>query len=87
MIFLYSQIIRLVSSVLGIIADADLNKKRMYIENGLSTLNLGEKMLIDSQDLDNVSISIGVQSHIASFYLLDIISKFQKDFPNAHINL
>ncbi len=58
-----------------------------YIENGLSTLNLGEKMLIDSQDLDNVSISIGVQSHIASFYLLDIISKFQKDFPNAHINL
>lgn len=34
--FVISQIIRFISSVLGITADADLNKKRMYILNGLS---------------------------------------------------
>ena len=34
--FTISQIIRLISSVLGIVSDADLNKKRMYIMNGIS---------------------------------------------------
>ncbi|MBP3708041.1 MAG: YgjV family protein [Clostridia bacterium] len=33
--FIISQMIRFIASVLGIAADADLNKKRMYILNGI----------------------------------------------------
>ena len=34
--FIISQMIRFIASILGIAADADLNKKRMYILNGIS---------------------------------------------------
>lgn len=36
--FVLSQILRFIASILGITADADLNKKRMYIVNGISNI-------------------------------------------------
>lgn len=36
--FIISQVLRFISSVLGIASDAELNKKNMYITNGVSNL-------------------------------------------------
>lgn len=58
-----------------------------YAEEGLATLSLGEKMIIQKNDLATGEISIGCPSHLTSFYLMDSIDTAKKDYPNLKVNL
>ena len=58
-----------------------------YAEQGLATLNLGEKLIMQKSDLANAEISIGCPSHLTTFYLMECIEKVKKDYPNLKINL
>lgn len=45
-------------------------------------------LLADSRNnMDNGKISIGCPSHIVEFYLMDILSRVSKDYPNLKISL
>lgn len=58
-----------------------------YAEQGLATLSLGEKLIIQKNDLATGEISIGCPSHLTTFYLMDCIEKAKVDYPNLKINL
>lgn len=58
-----------------------------YAEQGLATLNLGEKLIMQKNDLETGEIAIGCQSHLTTFYLMDCIEKAKSDYPNLKINL
>lgn len=58
-----------------------------YAEQGLATLNLGERLIMQKSDLANGEISIGCPSHLTTFYLMDCIEKAKRDYPNLKINL
>lgn len=58
-----------------------------YVEKGLNLLDLGEKQLLQRKDLDNSEITIGCQSYLVSYYLMDIIEEARKDYPNLKINI
>ena len=50
-------------------------------------LNISEKSINASKNLDSGQLVIGCQSHIASFYLLDYIEKFRKDYSGIMIKI
>lgn len=58
-----------------------------YAEQGLSTLSLGEKLIMQKSDLETGEITIGCPSHLTTFYLMDCIENAKKDYPNLKINL
>lgn len=58
-----------------------------YAEQGLATLNLGEKLIMQKSDLATGEISIGCPSHLTTFYLMNYIEKAKEDYPNLKINL
>lgn len=58
-----------------------------FVEKGLNLLDLGEKRILQKNDLDNSEITIGCQSYLVTYYLMDIIEKANKDYPNLKINL
>lgn len=58
-----------------------------YAEQGLATLNLGEKLIMQKNDLATGEIAIGCPSHLTTFYLMDCIEKAKSDYPNLKINL
>lgn len=58
-----------------------------YAEQGLATLNLGEKLIMQKNDLETGEIAIGCPSHLTTFYLMDCIEKAKSDYPNLKINL
>ena len=58
-----------------------------YAEQGLATLNLGEKLIMQKSDLATGEIAIGCPSHLTTFYLMDCIEKAKSDYPNLKINL
>lgn len=57
------------------------------VSQGLNSLDLGEKLIMQKNDLENGEISIGCQSHLVSFYLMNKIEKAKKDYPGLKINL
>ena len=58
-----------------------------FVEKGLNLIDLGEKRILQKNDLDNSEITMGCQSYLATYYLMDIIEKANKDYPNLKINL
>ena len=57
-----------------------------YAEQGLATLNLGEKLIMQKNDLETGEIAIGCPSHLTTFYLMDCIEKSKSDYPNKPSN-
>ena len=57
------------------------------IDKSMIAIELGEKIIKESNDLDTAKITIGCPSHIVDFYLLDIINKVKKDYPNLKIKI
>lgn len=58
-----------------------------YAEQGLAILNLGEKLIMQKNDLATGEIAIGCPSHLTTFYLMNYIEKAKSDYPNLKIKL
>lgn len=58
-----------------------------YIEQGLKMFDLGEKLILQKDDLANGEITIGCPSHITEFFLINAIKKVKKDYPTLKLNL
>lgn len=58
-----------------------------YVEDACNSLRIGERTMMETNNLIKGKLSIGVPSHIASFYLFDKIRKFHKDYPNIEISI
>ena len=54
-----------------------------YIERSYNYLLAGERIIKENKNINEGTIVIGAPAHIASFYLLDIIEKHQKEYPNV----
>ena len=63
------------------------NELFKYVEESLSSIDLGEKLITQKNDLTNGEISIGCYSHVVNFFLMDKIEKAMNDYPNLKINL
>ena len=58
-----------------------------YLNNATELINLGEKMILDKNSIENGEITIACPSHIATYYLMDRMEKARIDYPNLHIKL
>ena len=58
-----------------------------YVEQSYNSLITAERKLKDSDTLTNGKLSIGIPSHIATFYLFDAIDLFHKKYPNIEITI
>ncbi len=58
-----------------------------HVQSALATLEIGEKLIVQKNDLATAKLTIGCPSHLASFYLMDYIVKARKDYPNLQISL
>lgn len=58
-----------------------------YVENAYNSILTAERILVENSALDKGKISIGVPSHIGSFFLFNYIEKFKKDHPNIQISI
>lgn len=57
------------------------------IDKSMTAIELGEKIIKESNDIETATITIGSPSHIVDFYLLDIINEVKKDYPNLKIKI
>lgn len=58
-----------------------------YVEEACNSLRIGERTMMETNNLVKGKLSIGVPSHIASFYIFDKIKKFHKDYPQIEISI
>lgn len=58
-----------------------------YVEEACNSLRIGERTMMETNNLIKGKLAIGVPSHIASFYLFDKVNKFHKDYPNIEISI
>lgn len=58
-----------------------------YVEDACNSLRIGERTMMESNNLIKGKLSIGVPSHIASFYIFDKIRKFHDDYPDIEISI
>jgi DNA-binding transcriptional LysR family regulator len=58
-----------------------------YVEEACNSLRIGERTMMEANNLIKGKLSIGVPSHIASFYLFDKIKKFHAEYPNIEISI
>lgn len=58
-----------------------------YVEEAYNSIKIGEKSMNENTNLLSGSFSIGVPSHIATFFLMDRINKFHKDYPGIEVSL
>ncbi len=58
-----------------------------YIEQGLKMFDLGEKIILQKDNLATGEITIGCPSHIAEFFLMQAIKKVKTDYPTLKLNL
>lgn len=58
-----------------------------YVEQSYNSLVTAERMMLETESLDKGKLSIGIPSHIASFYLFNAIDDFHKQYPNIEITL
>lgn len=58
-----------------------------YVEDAYNSIKIGEKSMTENTNLVSGSFSIGVPSHIASFFLIDRINKFHKDYPGIEVSI
>lgn len=58
-----------------------------YVEQGYNSFLIAERTMLETNTLDKGKLSIGIPSHIATFYLFDAIDAFHKDYPNIEITI
>lgn len=58
-----------------------------YVEQSYNSLIAAERSMLETDTLDKGKLSIGIPSHIATFYLFDSISEFHKEYPNIEITI
>lgn len=58
-----------------------------YVEEACNSLRIGERTMMETNNLIKGKLSIGVPSHIASFYIFEKIKKFHKDYPTIEISI
>lgn len=58
-----------------------------YVEDACNSLRIGERTMMETNNLVKGKLSIGVPSHIASFYIFDKIKKFHKDYPQIEVSI
>lgn len=58
-----------------------------YIEAAFNNLTMARRSIKEDKNFKMGSISIGVPSHIASFFLLDRIKEFHEKYPNISITI
>lgn len=58
-----------------------------YVEEACNSLKIGERTMMETNNLIKGKLSIGVPSHIASFYLFDKIKKFSEEYPDIEISI
>lgn len=58
-----------------------------YVEEACNSLIIGERTMMETNSLVKGKLSIGVPSHIASFYLYEHIKNFHEKYPDIEISL
>lgn len=58
-----------------------------YVEDACNSLRIGERTMMETNNLIKGKLSIGVPSHIASFYIFEKIKKFHEDYPTIEISI
>ncbi len=58
-----------------------------YVEQSYNSLMIAERTMFEDDCLNRGKLSIGIPSHIATFYLFDAIDAFHKDYPNVEITI
>lgn len=71
----------------GIRLTPEGEKYLKYVMEANDLLETGKRLLTDENELNNGLMIIGAQSHIVRYYLLEIIAKFKKIYPNVKIRV
>jgi DNA-binding transcriptional LysR family regulator len=58
-----------------------------YVEEAFNNFRAAEKKMNENKNLEKGSLSVGIPSHIASFYLMNKIVKFHKEYSNIDITV
>lgn len=58
-----------------------------YVEQSYNSLVTAERSMLENATLDKGKLSIGIPSHIATFYLFDAIDAFHKEYPDIEITI
>lgn len=58
-----------------------------YVEQSYNSLLTAERKMLETDNLDKGKLSIGIPSHIATFYLFNAIDDFHKKYPNIEITI
>lgn len=58
-----------------------------YVEQGYNSFLTGERSLLEDKNLLRGKLSIGIPSHIATFYLFESLDDFHKKYPNIEITI
>ena len=63
------------------------NELLEYVDKSLTSLELGEKLILQKSDLSTGEITIGCPSHILTFFLMDKIERVINDNPSLKLKL
>ena len=58
-----------------------------YVEKSYGNILTAERIMLESENLERGKLSIGLPSHIASFFFFDKIIDFHSKYPNIEITL
>ena len=58
-----------------------------YVDKGIATLDLGEKLVLQNCSISSSYMIIGCPSHILSFYLMDSINNMKNDYKDIKIKV
>ncbi|MCI8621227.1 MAG: LysR family transcriptional regulator [Clostridia bacterium] len=58
-----------------------------FVNQGLASFDLAENMIKQKNGLEEGEITVGCQSHLVTYYLMNYIEKAKKDYPNLKIKL
>lgn len=63
--------------------------KELYeiVNKSISSFDFAEKLAKDKNDITSGTIKIGCPSHFTSYFLMEIIEKVKKDFPNLKFKI
>lgn len=59
----------------------------LYLEKSFSYLILAEKMISEEKNMTKGKLTIGIRSHVASFYLMEKISDYHNKYPKIEISI
>lgn len=57
-----------------------------HVDNALTTLGIGEKLVLQNNDLHTGKLTIGCPSHLTHFFLMHYIVDARKDYPDLQIS-